>query len=163
MGKPSDTRKLKEFRRGVKDIESKLKDDIAKAEAKLLLHVLIYHFDCFGRQQQIISAYMSSKYHWGNKRTARVLSELADIGVIDRSRSEADNWTLFFLVRDFLEECRERIARACLAIMERLGRYYSAIFSRNNIGEGAEPRADRAVHIPVYTVDGSFTTLADHV
>ena len=149
MSKRRDIKKLEEFGRGIKDIESKLKDDIAKAEAKLLLRVLVYHFDCYARQQQIISSHMSSKYHWGNKRTAKVLKTLASIGAIDRWKSEADNWTLFFLVRDFLEECRERIVRATLAIKERIEHYFSAIFFINNIGKGAGPRADRTVHIPV--------------
>ena len=112
-----------------------MKDDIAKAEAKLLLHVLIYHFDCFARQQQLINKYMSIKYHWGNKRTANVLKKLAVIGVIDRWKSESDNWTLFFLVGNFLEECRERIVRASLVILERLSSYYSAIFLIDNVGK----------------------------
>ena len=129
MSKRRDTRKLEEYGRGIKDIESKLKDDIARAEAKILLHVLIYHFGGFARQQQLINAHMSSKFHGGNKRTAKVLKSLSKIGVINRSRSKADNWTLFFLVRDFLEECRERIVRASLAIKERIKRYFSAILS----------------------------------
>lgn len=135
MSKRRDTRKLEEFGRGVKDIENKLKDDIAKAEAKLLLHILIYHFNGFARQQQLINVYMSLKYHWGNKRTARVLKSLSKIGVVNRWKSKSDNWTLFFQVKGFLEECKERIIRASLAIMERLGHYFSPIFLIKHIGK----------------------------
>ena len=95
----------------------------------MILHALIYHFDGFARQQQLVNRYMSSKYHWGNKRTARVLEKLAEIGVIDRSKSDSDNWTLFFLVKGFIEACRERIKQAKLAIRERLTRYRFAILS----------------------------------
>ncbi len=135
INKRKDTRKLKEYRKGIKDIESKLDDTIGRAEAKLLLYVIIYHFDCFGRQQQLINTYMSLKYHWGNKRTAKVLKTLSDIGAINRSRSEADNWTLFFLVTEFLEDCRGRIILAGLAIKERISNFYSAIFSINHRGK----------------------------
>ena len=117
------------FRNQAKVIEDKLSDTISISEAKLLLHTLIYHFDGFARQQQLVNRYMSSKYHWGNKRTARVLEKLAEIGVIDRSRSGPDNWTLFFLVRGFLEKCRELIGRAELAIRERLNRCHFAVLS----------------------------------
>ena len=112
--------KPEEYRKKEKIIKRKLKDRTARAEAKLLLHTLIFHFDGFARQQQIINVYMSSKYHWGNKRTARVLEKLAEIGVIDRSRSGPDNWTLFFLVKGFIEKCKERIEQAMLAIKKRL-------------------------------------------
>ena len=112
--------KLKEYKKQAKVIEDTLSDTISIAEAKLLLHTLIFHFDGFARQQQIINVYMSSKYHWGNKRTARVLEKLAEIGVIDRSRSGPDNWTLFFLVKGFIEKCKERIEQAMLAIKKRL-------------------------------------------
>jgi len=121
--------KKKEFGKQVKVIERKISDMIQRNEAKLLLRVLIYHFDGFARQQQLINAYTSSKYHWGNKRTAQVLITLASIGVIDRSRSESDNWSLFFLVKGFLEKCKERIIRAGLAIKKRISHYYSAIIS----------------------------------
>ena len=72
---------------------------------------------------------MLSKYHWGNKRTARVLETLSDIGVIERWKSESGNWTLFFLVKGFIEKCRERIERAGLAIKERISCYRFAILS----------------------------------
>ena len=117
------------FRNQAKVIEDKLSDTISKSEAKLLLHTLIYHFDGFALQQQFVNEYMSSKYHWGNKRTARVLEKLAEIGVIDRSRSGPDNWTLFFLVKGFIEACREMIEQAKIAIMERLKSYRFAILS----------------------------------
>ena len=139
MSKREKKPKLKEFRNQAKVIEDKLSDTISKAEAKLLLHTLIYHFDGFARQQQLVNEYMSSKYHWGNKRTARVLEKLAEIGVIDRTRSGFDNWTLFFLVRGFLDWCRERIEQAKLAIVERLRRYSFAILSigcTRNAGSG---------------------------
>ena len=120
--------KPEEYRKKEKIIKRKLKDRTARAEAKLLLHTLIFHFDGFARQQQLVNRYMSLKYHWGNKRTARVLEKLAEIGVIDRSRSGPDNWTLFFLVRGFLDKCRERIQRAKLAIKERLSCCRFAIY-----------------------------------
>ena len=129
------TKKLTKYRKGIKDIESKLGDRTAKAEAKLLLQTLIFHFDCFGSQQQLINAYMSTRFHWGNRRTARVLKKLAEIGVIERYRSESDNWTLFFLVKGFLNECKDRIARVSLAIIERLSRYYSVVLSINIVGK----------------------------
>ena len=129
MTEPTKRQKLIEFRKREKTIDRKLKDTTSNAEAKLLLRTLIYHFDGFACQQQIINAYMSSKYHWGNKRTARVLEKLAEIGMIDRSKSRSDNWTLFFLVRGFLAWCEERIERAKLAIMERLSRYRLAILT----------------------------------
>ena len=129
MSKREKKPKLKEFRNQAKVIEDKLSDTISKAEAKLLLHTLIYHFDGFARQQQLVNEYMSSKYHWGNKRTASVLKTLSELGLIDRSRSGPDNWTLFFLVRGFLEKCRELIERAKLAIRERLNRYRYAVLS----------------------------------
>ena len=129
MSKHNKKQKSGQYREQVKIIENRSKDKITRAEAKLLLHVLIYHFDGFARQQQLVNKHMSSKYHWGNKRTARVLETLSDIGVIDRSRSESDNWTLFFLVKGFIEKCRERIERAGLAIKERLRRCSFAILS----------------------------------
>ncbi len=95
----------------------------------MLLHALFFHFDGFARQQQLVNEYMSFKYHWGNKRTARVLRTLAEIGMIGRSRSGLDKWTLFFLVKGFLDMCRRRIERAKLAIRERLNRYRFAILS----------------------------------
>lgn len=127
--KRNKKQKLNEFRKQVKIIENKQTDKIAREEAKLLLQVLIFQFDGFCRQQQLINIYMSSKFHWGNKRTARVLETLAEIGIIDRWKSESDNWTLFFLVKGFLEECRERIVRASLAIKERISQYFSAVVS----------------------------------
>ena len=154
MNELTKKQKLIEFRKQEKTIERRLKDNTSiegdpigsphfqaesielgssSAEAKLLLHTLIYHFDGFARQQQIINAYMSSKYHWGNKRTARVLEKLAEIGVIDRSKSGQDNWTLFFVVKGFIEKCRERIQQAMLAIKERLSHCRLAILSINCI------------------------------
>ena len=129
MSKQRKKKKLKEYRKQLKTIERQLDDRISKAEAKLLLDTLIFHFDGFARQQKFVNRYMSSKYHWGNKRTARVLKTLSDIGVIDRSRSESDNWTLFFLVKGFIEKCRERILQAGLAIKKRLNRSSQAILS----------------------------------
>ena len=127
MNKRKNKHKHKEYRRKLKPIERKIKGKIPRAEAKLLLHVLIYRFDGFARQQQLINAHMSSKYHWGNKRTARILKTLAAIGVLDRWKAESDNWTLFFLVKGFLEKCRERIIQAGLAIKERISQYRFAI------------------------------------
>ena len=117
------------YRGQVKTIENRLKDSISRAEAKLMLDGLIYRFDGFARQQQLVNKHMSSKYHWGNKRTAQVLRTLSDIGVIDRSRTESDKWTLFFLVKGFIEKCRDRIIQAGLAIRERINRYHLAILS----------------------------------
>ena len=121
--------KQKEYRKQVKIIERKLKDKIRQNEAILLLHVLIYHFDGFARQQQLVIDHMSLKYHWGNKRTSKVLKTLNAIGVLDRWKSESDRWTLFFLVKGYAEKCKERIIRAGRAITERIRKYYSAIFS----------------------------------
>ena len=121
--------KKQRYKEQVKTIENEMKDEIPKAEAKLLLRVLIFHFDGFARQQQLVNEYMSTEYHWGNKRTARVLKTLSDIGVLDRSRSEDDNWTLFFVVKGFFEKCRERIELATIAIRERIRRCRYAIFS----------------------------------
>jgi len=121
--------KKKEFQKQGKVIERKISDIIQRNEAKLLLQALIYHFDGFARQQQLVIEYMSFKYHWGNKRTAKVLKTLAAIGVIDRWTSESDNWTLFFLIKGFADTCKERIIRAGLAIKERIGNFYSAIIS----------------------------------
>ena len=129
MSKRNRKHNLFEYRNQVKTIKRKLKDKASKAEAQLLLHTLIFHFDGFARQQTLINEYMSSKYHWGNKRTARVLRTLAEISVIDRSRSSQDNWTLFFLVRGFLNKCKKRIERAILTISERMNRYRLAIIS----------------------------------
>ncbi len=129
MNELTKKQKLIEFRKQEKTIERQLKDKTSRAEAKLILHALIYHFDGFARQQQIINVYMSSKYHWGNKRTARVLEKLAEIGVIDRSKSSQDNWSLFFVVKGFIEKCSERIQQAMLAIKERLNRCCFAILS----------------------------------
>ena len=137
MSEPTKEQKLMEFDKQAKIIERKLKDERSRAEAKLLLHTLIFHFDGFARQQQLVNRYMSSEYHWGNKRTARVLRTLSEIGVIDRSKSESDNWTLFFVVKGFLEECGERIKRAALAIKLRLGCYRSAIFSLTRIKDAS--------------------------
>jgi len=135
MSKRNRKHNLMEYRKQVKTIKRKLKDKTSKAEAQLLLHTLIFHFDGFARQQTLINEYMSSKYHWGNKRTARVLRTLAEISVIDRSRTKSDNWTLFFLVKDYFDKCRERIQRAKLAIRERLSRYFFPILSITRIRE----------------------------
>jgi len=129
MKKRTNKQKQKKYRKNLEDIDSKLDDKIAIAEAKLLLHILIHHFDGFVRQQQLINTYMSSKYHWGNKRTARVLKTLKAIGVIERWKAESDNWTLFFLVKGFIETCKERIIRAGNAITERIKLTFSAITS----------------------------------
>ncbi len=129
MKKRRIKQKQKEYRKQVKVIERKLKDKISRDEAKLLLHVLIYYFDGFARQQHLINSYMSSKYHWGNKRTASVLKSMAAIGAIDRWKSESDNWTLFFLVKGFADMCKERIIRAGLAIKDRMKQYRLAIVS----------------------------------
>jgi len=129
MRKQSNKQKLKEYRKQLRTIERQLDDDILKAEAKLMLHTLIFHFNGFARKQNLINTYMARKYHWGNKRTARVLKTLAEIEVLDRSRSRSDNWTLFFLVKGFIEKCRERIFRAGVAIRERLNRCRFAILS----------------------------------
>jgi len=125
----TNRQKLMEYRKKVKTIKRQLKDDISRAEATLLLHTLIFHFEGFASQQQHVNEYMSVKYHWGNKRTARVLRTMAEIGVIDRSRSGPDKWTLFFLIRGFLDICRRRIERAVLAIGKRLNRYRCAIIT----------------------------------
>jgi len=127
--------RMKEFRKHAKTINRKLKDNISRAEAKLLLHALLYHFGGFARQQQLVNEYMSHKYHWGNKRTARVLKTLFEIGVIDRSRTSTDNWTLFFLVKGFFEKCRKRIERALQAIRNRLYLFSSAILSISITGK----------------------------
>lgn len=133
MSKTNRKQKKREFKRLVKVIERRLIDEISRAEAKLLLHVLIHHFDGFARQQNLVNTYMARRYHWGNKRTARVLRKLAEIGVIDRQKSEPDNWTLFFSVRGFLERCRKRIERAVVAIRERMKRCRSAILSYDRV------------------------------
>ncbi len=135
MNKRNKKHKLNEFRKKLKEIEREQTDRITKEESKLLLHVLIYKFDGFASQQQIINAYMSSKYHWGNKRTSVALKTLAEIGVIDRTRSESDNWTLFFLVKGFLKECKERIVQAGLAIRKRMVSYFSAVLTINRPGK----------------------------
>ena len=129
MNKQNIKQKYRQYREQVKTIKDKLNDSISRAEAKLLLHTLIFHFDGFARQQNLVNKHMSSKYHWGNKRTAKVLKTLAEIGVLDRSRSKSDNWTLFFLVKGFIEKCRERIIRAAATIKERLSRCRFAILS----------------------------------
>ena len=129
MIKQNMKQKNEQYREQVKTIENELKDNTSRAEAKLLLHALIYHFNGFARQQQLVNKYMSSKYYWGNKRTAHVLKTLSEIGVLDRSRSKSDNWTLFFLVKGFIEKCRERVIRAGEAIRERLSRCRFAILS----------------------------------
>lgn len=137
MSKRPKEQKLKELRKRTMMIERKLKDGKAVAEAKLLLYVLIYRFDGFARQQHLVNDLMSSRYHWGNKRTARVLVRLDGIGVIERSRSSADNWTLFFLVRGFLQRCRVRIERAALAIRKRLKLSRSVILSTSYLANKA--------------------------
>jgi len=129
MNKQSKRQNLKEYRKQLRTIENELKDEITKAETKSLLHVLIFHFGGFARKQNLINTYMARKYHWGNKRTARVLKTLAEIEVLDRSRSRSDNWTLFFLVKGFIEKCRERIILAGTAIKERMSRCRFAILS----------------------------------
>jgi len=129
MNKRKNKQKQKEYRKQVRAIERKLIDKISRAEAKLLLYVMVNHFDGFARQQKLVIDYMSSKFHWGNKRTSRVLKILADIGIIDRSRSESDNWTLFFLVRGYLEKCKVRIKQAGHNIKERISNFYKAIFT----------------------------------
>ena len=129
MSELTKKQKSEEYRKKEKIIKRKLKDNTSRAEAKLLLHTLINHFNGFARQQQLVNEYMSLTYHWGNKRTASVLETLSEIGIIDRSRSDSDNWTLFFLVRGFLEKCIERIEQAKLAIKERLNRYHFAFLS----------------------------------
>ena len=129
MSELTKKQKSEEYRKKEKIIKRKLKDRTSRAEAKLLLHVLIYHFNGFARQQQLVNEYMSLTYHWGNKRTASVLETLSKNGVIDRSKSGPDNWTLFFLVKGFIEKCRERIEQAKLAIMERLSCYRFAILT----------------------------------
>jgi len=129
MSKQNMKQKNEQYREQVKTIEKELTDEITMAEAKSLLHVLIFHFGGFARKQNLINTYMARKYHWGNKRTARVLKTLAEIEMLDRSRSKSDNWTLFFLVKGFIEKCRERIIRAAAAIKERLSRCRFAILS----------------------------------
>ena len=129
MNKQSKRQKLKQYRKQLKTIERQLDDRISKGEAKLLLNTLIFHFDGFARQQNLVNEYMSKKYHWGNKRTAKVLKTLAEIDVLARSRSGPDNWTLFFLVKGFIGNCRERIERAVAAIKKRLVYCRFAIFS----------------------------------
>ena len=135
MNKQSKRQKLKEYRKQLKTIERQLDDRISKAETKLLLRALIDRFDGFARQQNLVNEYMSKKYHWGNKRTAKVLKKLAEIGVIDRSRSESDNWTLFLLVKGFIEKCKERIIQAGLSIRERMYRCAHAILSITRMRE----------------------------
>ena len=143
MNKRNKKQKLKEFRKHVKTIRRKTNDKISIAEAKLLLHTLIFHFNGFARQQQLVNEYMSYKYHWGNKRTASVLKFLSDIGIIDRTRSGHDNWTLFFLVKGFLKRCMERIESAKLAIRERVNCFRSAIFSATCVWEArTKPRIE---------------------
>ena len=122
---------LKEYRKKGKTIERKLKDNTSRAEAKLLLHTLIYHFDGFAPQQQLVSKHMAFNYHWGNKRTASALKILSEIGIIDHSRSGPDNWTLLILVRGFLHRCYDRIQRAKFAIKKRMNYFRNAIFSPN--------------------------------
>ncbi len=145
MNKRNKKQKLKEFRKQMKIIERTHTDRTAIEEAKLLLHVLIFQFDGYARQQQLIIEHMSSSFHWGNKRTIRVLKTMAAIGVVDRWKSESDNWTLFFLVKGFLEECKDRIIRATLAITERIKRSFSSIISINraNIGN------NHAIWLPI--------------
>ncbi len=125
--------KQQKYKELVRTIESELPDRISRTESRILLHVLINRFDGFARQQNLVNTYMAHRYHWGNKRTAKVLRTLAEIGVIDRRRSESDNWTLFFIVRGFLEGCRERIIRAVAAIKERLCRRVFAIPSLRHV------------------------------
>ena len=147
MSKRTKKQKQKEFKRLAKVIERKLKEDISRAEAKLLLYVLIHHFDGFARQQNLVNEHMASVCHWGNKRTARVLRKLAEISVITRSKSESDNWTLFFVVRGFLERCRERVDRALVAIRERMKRCRVAILSisrMRDVRTGTRDRMSRA-------------------
>ncbi len=133
MNKCYRKQKNREYNKLVKLIDRKLKDHISRAESKILLHVLIHMFDGFARQQHLVNEQMSQRYHWGNKRTAQVLKTLAEIGVIHRTRCEADNWTLFFLVRGFLKMCRERIERAVLMIRERLLRCAFAVPFRRHV------------------------------
>ena len=136
MRKNNRKQKYRRYVEQVKTIENELKDKTSRAEAKLLLHTLIYHFDGFARQQQLVNRYMSLKYQWGNKRTAKVLKTLSDIDVLARSRSGSDNWTLFFLVKGFIEKCRERIIWAGAAIKERLSHCRLAILSLSRVRGG---------------------------
>ena len=115
-------------------IDRELEDGISKEEASILLDALIEHFDGFARQQEFVIKYMNSKYRWGNKRTIRVLKVLAQIGVIERTRSKGDNWTLFFLVKGFLDKCKERMDQAVDAIKLILCQYHSAIIPRRRVG-----------------------------
>ena len=55
--------KLKEFNIQAKLIERKLSDKVPRAEANLLLHVLIFHFDGFARQQQLVNRYILRYLH----------------------------------------------------------------------------------------------------
>ncbi|MDP6156811.1 MAG: hypothetical protein QGH39_04085 [Candidatus Thermoplasmatota archaeon] len=136
MNKREMKKKQKEYNRQVRVIERKLTENISIGEAKLLLYVLVYQFDGFARQQRLINVYMASRYHWGNKRTVKVLQELAAIGVIDRWKSESDNWTLFFLVKGFIEKCKERIIKAGLIIKKRMCHYRLAIISIKDLEKG---------------------------
>ncbi len=136
MNEPTKKQRQLIFRKQEKIIKRILNDNTSIAEAKLLLLVLIFHFDGFAPKQQLVNRYMSFKYHWGNKRTARVLQTLADVGVIDRSTGP-DNWTLFFLVKGFLVRCGEPIERAVIAIKERLSRFRIAILSITRTRETA--------------------------
>ncbi len=128
MNKQKNKDNKKEYQKQIKVIERKIKNKISRMEAKLLLHVLIYDFDGFARQQQLIIEHMSSRFHWGNKRTIRVLKTIAAIGVVDRWKSKADNWSLFYLIKGFFETCKNRIKRAGKAIKQRVRQYRHAIF-----------------------------------
>jgi len=129
MNERKNKQKQEKYRQQSEAIKKELNDKIRQDEAKLLLHTLIYNFDGFARQQLLINAHMSSKFHWGNKRTARVLKTLAEIEVIDRWKSESDNGSLFFLVKGFSDMCKERIIRAEFSIKKRISHYYSAIIT----------------------------------
>ncbi len=129
MKKIRKKQKQMEYRRQVKVIERKYNEKIPRAELKLLLHRLIFHFDGYANQQQLVIDHMSSRFHWGNRRTVRVLKSLAAIGVIKYWRAPEDKWTLFSLVKGFVNECSDRIIKAGLAIKERISLSYSAIIS----------------------------------
>ncbi len=128
MNKCSKKENIREYKKLAKQIDRNLNDRISRTEGKILLHVLINRFDGFARQQNLVNVYMAYRYHWGNKRTAKVLRALTGIGVIHRSRCESDNWTLFFLVKGFFRKCKEQIYRAIRSIKRRLSSHHSAIF-----------------------------------
>jgi hypothetical protein len=84
----------------IAEINNNCNDFYLKVCLVRLLDVIRHDFHGHVRSENKISTIMKKKYGWGNKTTRKRLGTLESMGLITQFRSEEDQWTKEYLLRE---------------------------------------------------------------